>query len=54
MDRVKADLALGEFGARIGMPGLRLDASGACRLLFEQRWSVTLMLHPVLERLVIY
>ena len=43
MAREEVDHALADLGERMGMPGLRLDGAGACQLLFDQRWLVTLL-----------
>ena len=39
---LSADALLAEFGARIGMPGLKFDANACCQLAFDERWLVTL------------
>lgn len=41
MGRETIDRTLSDLGERMGMPGLRLDKAGACQLLFDQRWLVT-------------
>jgi hypothetical protein len=45
---------LAELGERLGMPGLRLDAGGACQLVFDQRWLVTLLHERSAGRLSLY
>ena len=51
-DRVQ--LALTVLGERLGLPGLALSASGMCRLVFEQRWVVTLVHDAALRRIVLH
>ncbi len=46
MARQLADGLLHDLGRRLGMEGLRLDDAGACQLLFDQRWLVTLLHLP--------
>lgn len=38
-----AQEVLAGLGARMGIPGLRLDADSSCQLVFDQRWVVTLV-----------
>ena len=51
MGRENIDAVLQDLGERLGMPGLRLDEAGACQLLFDQRWLVTLVHVPPLASL---
>lgn len=51
-ERAQATLAL--LGERLGLKGLRLNASGACRLVFEQRWVVTLVHDVALRQIVLH
>ena len=46
MGRDEVDTVLADLGERIGIAGLRLDAAGACQLVFDQRWLVTLLHVP--------
>lgn len=54
MTRSTADALLQELGARMGIPGLRLDDAGCCQLAFDQQWLVTLVWVPQRERLVLH
>ncbi len=46
MTRAIADALLEQLGLRLGLPGLRTDVNGCCRLAFDGRWLVTLALMP--------
>lgn len=54
MTRRTADAILLELGSRMGLPGLRLDESGCCQLVFDRRWLVTCVVHPTGERMMLH
>lgn len=54
MNRSTADAILTDLGERLGMPGLRMDETGCCQLVFERRWLVSLVLHPGADRLMLH
>lgn len=54
MSAARAQAALALLGERLGLKGLRLDDSGACQLMFEQRWLVTLVHDAALRRIVLH
>ena len=47
------DTLITALGERIGIPGLRLDAQGCCRLLFDRAQLVELRHAPAQERWVL-
>lgn len=54
MDRSGLDALLLDLGNRLAVEGLCLDAAGCCQLAFDQRWLVTVALHPAGDRLVLH
>lgn len=42
------------LGQHLGMPGLQLDTSGCCQLLFDQRWLVTVVHQGALGRMALH
>ncbi|MBS1196613.1 MAG: hypothetical protein H6R18_398 [Proteobacteria bacterium] len=52
MDNI-CDVALGELGAKIGIPSLKFDSAGCCQLAFDSRWLVTMIHAPAVQRLVL-
>lgn len=54
MSRAAADALLLALGERLGMPALALDAGGACQLVFDGRWLVTLLHHAAGGRLLLH
>lgn len=54
MTRRTADAILLELGSRMGLPGLRMDESGCCQLVFDRRWLVSCVVHPTGERMMLH
>ena len=54
MSRSRAEAALAQLGEKLGIPGLALNASGVCQLVFEQRWVTTLVHDAALHRIVLH
>lgn len=54
MNRSGVDALVSDLGRLLGLKGLRLDESGCCLLAFDRRWQVTIVLHPVGDRLVMH
>jgi len=50
---MKLNSLLAELSAHTGLPGIQLDDSGACRLIFDDSLPIDLILHPDDEDLLL-